>query len=150
MTDSEKLLIESMKSMLDTKIQLGLKPDEKAENDNNPKMRDVGYLHGHINEMFSNKAANLVHHTGVCAAFSKIHSYKYLDDETFTEALSRELTAQGIPASERKKALEIIPEIIKEVSEDTDEWAEADFGFNPNLQDIMRIPHQFEDEEENA
>lgn len=143
MTEAEKVLVESIKSMLDTKAKLGLKPDEKADNDNNPKMRGMGYLDGHINEMFAHKAAELVHHTAVCASFTKVHSYKYIEDESFTEAMNKEMTAQGIPAAERRKALEFIPALIEELQEDGD-WAEADFGFHPDLDEVMKIPDQFD------
>lgn len=145
MTKDEKVLVECIKSMLDSKAKLGLTPDEKADDDNNPKMRGMAYLEGHINETFASKAAELVHHTGVCAAFNKVHKYKYIEDETFTEAMNKEMTAQGIPASERKKALEFIPSIIEELQEDGD-WAEADFGFHPDLDEVMKMPTQFEDE----
>lgn len=145
MTEPEKLLVESFKSMLDDKVKLGLHPDEKAENDNKPSMRGIQYLHGHINEMFAHKAAALVHHTGVCAAFSKVHSYKYLDDETFLEAMNKEMTAQGIPAGERKKAMEYVPSILEELQEDGD-WCEADFGFHPDLEDVMKFPGQDDDQ----
>jgi hypothetical protein len=106
----------------------------------------MAYLHGQIDEMFALKATELTHHTGICASFNKVHSYKYLDDETFAEAMDKEMTAQGIPAAERRKALDFIPKIIKELSEEQAAWAERDFGFNHDLDAITQLiqPQQYE------
>lgn len=147
MDPNEKLLVEAVESFLSGQAKLGLKPDEKADNDNDPKARGPEYLHGQIDEMFAHKAAELTHHTGVCAAFSKVHNYKYLDDSTFSEAMDKEMTAQGIPAAERKTALEFIPSIIKELAEESEQWCEKDFGFNQNLDEIIEVsqPKQYEE-----
>ncbi len=144
--NNEQLLVEAVKSFLDDHASLGLKPDDKADNDNNPKMRGFEYLHGQIDELFAHKAAELTHYTGICAAFTKIHNYKYLDDSSFCEAMNKEMTAQGIPADERKKALDFIPKIIKELQEEKSAWSEQDFGFNQNLDEIIDVsqPKQYE------
>lgn len=136
----EAVLLEAIKSMLRDDTKLGLSSHEKdpyiksfnAE-------RGLEYLHEHINEMFSLKAAELTHAESVCQAFGKVHSYKYLDDPSFSTAMEKEMVAQAVPAVERDKALGFIPSIIKELREDQKEWAEKDSGFNPNLSEIKDV-----------
>jgi len=138
LNDNERLLVEAVKSMLSQDAQLGLSihaNDPYAGQD----WRGLEYLHGHINEMFLVKAAELVHAEGVCQAFGKVHSYKYLDDPTFSTAMEKEMVAQAIPAEERNKALGFIPKIIEELKEDQREWAEKDSGFNPKLDEIKEM-----------
>ena len=149
MTDNERTLTEALKSFLQTEPKLGLsgtKAEKDDYSDNNPMMRGFEHLHGQIDEMFAHKAAELTHYTGICSSFTKVHSYKYLNDSTFQEAMDKEMTAQGIPASERKKAIGFIPSIIKELAEEQGEWAEADFGFHPHLDEIIEVsqPKQYE------
>lgn len=149
MKDTEKTLVEAVQSFFGSKANLGLPKEKPAKDDwsdNNPALRGLEYLHGQIDEMFAHKAAELVHHTGICASFSKVHSYKYLNDDTFGEAMDKEMTAQGIPAAERRKALEFIPAIIKELKEEQAEWAEKDFGM-VNMDDMIEVsnPEQYED-----
>lgn len=145
---NEQLLLEAVKSMLSHDAKLGLSihdKDEYKEHD----WRGLEYLHEHINEMFLVKAADLTHAEGVCQAFNKVHSYKYLDDPSFSTAMEKEMVAQAIPANERAKALNFIPKIIKELKEDQKEWAEKDSGFNPLLDEIKELskpeqPNEFE------
>lgn len=146
MHTTEVLLVEAIQSFLGNKAKLGLKPDNAADDDNNPKARGFEYLHGQIDEMFAHKAAELTHHTGICASFSKVHSYKYLDDTAFAEAIDKEMVAQGIPAAERRQALDFIPAIIKELRDEKSEWSEKDFGM-VNMDDIIEVsnPVQYED-----
>lgn len=149
LTDNERTLVEAVKSMLDGKPALGLPdPDPDSFDDNNPELRGFEYLHGQINEMFRLKAAELTHFEGVCAAFSKVHNYKYLDDNTFSEAMDKEMVSQGIPRDERTQAIEFLPKIIEELKEESTEWAERDFGFHPNLDELREVsqPQQYEDQ----
>ncbi len=76
-----------------------------------------------------------------------MHNYKYLDDTTFVEAFDAELASQGVPTNERQKAAKLIPTIIKELSEESAQWSERDYGYNPNLDEIIDIsqPAQYED-----
>lgn len=132
------LVLEAIKSLLDQDEKLGLSVHDKdpyAKQD----WRGLEYLHNDINDMFQVKAAELVHSDGVCQAFAKVHSYKYLDDPTFATAMEKEMVAQGIPAEERSKALGFIPKIIDELKEDQNEWAEKDSGFNPKLDEVQDV-----------
>lgn len=137
MNKNEKLLVEAVKTMLqhDAKLGLSIHKNDKYNKLFNAE-RGMEHMHGHINEMFQLKAAELVHAEGVCQAFHKVHSYKYLDDPSFLTAMEKELVAQAVPAVERAKALGFVPNIIEELSAESKEWAEKDSGFNPELEEV--------------
>lgn len=144
MTEAEALLLEALKSYLDDKAQLGL-ASHKEELEDTQLESTVAYLHGHINEMFAHKAAELTHYDGVKRAFSKIHGYKYVTDPGFVPAMEKEMIAQGIPGEERAKATGFVPKIIEELGHDK-MWSEQDFGYHPDLKEIMEIcqPEQYD------
>jgi len=70
------------------------------------------------------KAVDSICHTGVKdsndffdainAAFYKVHSYKFLEDETFEEALVSELESQGIPHEDIEIAVNALEKVRKE------------------------------------
>jgi len=137
LTHDEAILAESIENMLQQDAKLGLKIHDTMDTNLGETERGYEYLHGNISEMFALKAAELTHSEGVCQAFRKVHSYKYLDDPKFQTAMKKEMVAQAIPAEERSKALEFVPAIISELKNDQAEWAEKDFGFNPKLNEIQ-------------
>jgi hypothetical protein len=49
------------------------------------------------------------------------------------------MVAQAVPAAERDKAMEFIPSIIEELREEQTEWAEKDSGFNPGMDEIIKV-----------
>lgn len=134
--DNEKLLVEAIDNMLQQDAKLGLSIHNKDQELLGSTERGYEYLHGQIDEMFALKASELTHAEGVCQSFKKAHSYKYLDDPSFKTAMMKEMVAQAIPAEERKKALDFIPKIIKELKTEQKEWAEKDFGLSPALDEI--------------
>ena len=137
MNADEKLLVEAIDTKLRHSIELGLQDlpkDYKEEEEHS-----FQYLHEQINALFESKAAGLTHFDGVCAAFKKVHNYKYVTDPTFLVAVEKEMTAQGIPAEERGKALDYVPAIIEQMKKEGKEWDERDAGFHPNLDEIMEV-----------
>lgn len=136
LTKTEKMLCEAVDTMLQHDAKLGLKMHDSTDKRLGETERGLEYLHGQIDDMFYLKAAELVHAEGVCQAFNKVHSYKYLDDPSFKTAMEKEMVAQAIPAEDRSKAVEFIPSIISELKSEQAEWAEKDFGFNPALDEI--------------
>jgi len=136
-TEDERTLLESIKTMLQHDAQLGLKMHSSDHEQSGRAERGYEYLHNQIDEMFALKAAELNHANGVCQSFTKVHSYKYLDDPTFLTAMEKEMVAQAVPAEERAKAAKFVPSIIKELKDDQAEWAEKDFGFNPKMDEII-------------
>lgn len=136
---AERMVAEAVETMLQQDAKLGLKMHDSTDTRLGETERGLEYLHGQIDEMFALKAAELIHADGVCQAFQKTHSYKYLDDPSFKTAMKKEMVAQAVPAEDREKALGFIPAIIKELKEDQKEWAEKDFGFNPALDEIKEM-----------
>jgi hypothetical protein len=141
MKPEENVICEAIDTYLQDKAQLGVPepPSDKKDEDSH----SFQFLHEHINELFATKAADLTHYDGACAAFRKVHNYKYVTDPTFHGAVKKEMSAQAIPESEQKKALDLIPKIIEEVSDDKDAWSEQDAGFHPNLNEVMETSTKF-------
>ena len=133
---SEQVVCEAIDTMLRHKVALGLQ--DLPEDAQKEEEHSFQYLHEQINEMFAIKAAGLTHHDGACAAFRKVHNYKYITDPTFHRSVSEEMKAQGIPANECKQVLEYIPAIINKIK-DGDEWSERDAGYHPNLDEIIKV-----------
>lgn len=133
--DNEQQLVQAISGYLAEEMELGLGLDDEDTDGE----RGFQHLHSQIHDMFSNKTAELTHSTAINAAFAKVHGYKYIDDDTFCNALNKELTAQGIPANEREKACGFIESIIKQLRNEGQQWAEKDSGFNPNLDEVMDI-----------
>jgi len=144
LNEQEKMLAEAIDSMLQQDAKLGLSIHD--EEDFKPSERGYEYLHNQIDDMFAIKAAELNHYTGVKQAFSKVHNYKYIDDPSFKTAMKKEMVAQGIPEAERNKAISFIDEVIDDVESD-EEWAEKDFGFHPELDEVMSMPDELMDGE---
>lgn len=132
----EKMILEAVSTMLQQDAKLGLSIHDKDHKLAGSVERGYEYLHNQIDEMFHLKAAGFTHSEGVCAAFKKVHSYKWIDDPSFATAMKKEMTAQGIPKEEREKALALVPKIMEEVETEQSEWAEKDAGFNPNMREI--------------
>lgn len=134
MNKKEKTLTEAVETFLQHKAQLGLQePDWEEES------HTFQFMHEQINDLYRLKTSDTTHHTGICAAFRKVHDYKYVTDPTFREALHKELTAQAVPAEELEKALDMVNTVIEEIKEENKNWNEKDAGFNPNLDEIIEV-----------
>jgi len=133
----EKMLLEAVQNMLQQDVMLGLSIHKNTDDEAYLSAeRGYEYLHNQIDEMFSLRAADITHTDGVCQAFHKVHSYKYLDDPSFETAMQKEMVAQGVPKEERAQAISWIPKIIEELKEEQSEWSEKDFGFHPQLDEV--------------
>jgi len=139
LTNIEKLFVEALDTMLQQDPKLGLSIHDETLENSGFSERGYEYLHEQINQMFAVKAAELLHSDGVNQAFSKVHGYKYLDDPSFKTAMEKEMVAQGIPSEERMKAAGFVPNIIEELKEDQESWAEKDAGFSPRLDEIKEM-----------
>lgn len=132
----EQLLIEELKSLLDGKVDLGLsvhKKDNILDTSNAFQL-----LHENINQQFHLDTTDLPHHDGICAAFTKVHSYKYLDDPKFIEDLRKEFTGQAIPAEEMTAALAIVEKIRNKIASGKNkEFQEKDAGWHPELDEVL-------------
>lgn len=129
LTENEKLLIEAFRGALNSEEPIGLGTHKQELDRLNTQEGGAGYLHNQIDEMFHHKTADLDHHTGICAAFAKAHSYKYIDDPHFTTIMDREMAAQAIPKEQRSKACKIVSEIKEELRNEHHLWSERDAGW---------------------
>ena len=135
MYKAEILLTEAIKTYLQDKVKLGLqKPTDEynLEAENGPQ-----HMHEYITDAFAIKAADLVHFEGVCRAFNKVHSYKYITDPHFIMAFEQEMTSAGIPGIERQKASKLVEKTIKEAN-NKDGWCEQDEGWHPDMDEIIK------------
>jgi len=142
----ENVIVEAIATWLQHDAKLGLRDHLAQQEKLGATERGFEYLHGQIDELFALKAAELTYCESACQAFNKVHCYKYVDDPTFLRAMDKELTAQGIPAEERRKALILVPTIIEQLMTEQQAWHEADFGLNPNMDEIRDIsqPQQYQ------
>ncbi len=150
LNDDEKLVLEAFETLLSQDAELGLSVHDYSKDS---LERGFEYLHNHIDDMFHMKSAELSHTDGINAAFSKVHSYKYIDDPKFATAMQKEMVAQGIPADEREKAVAFLDDIINELKEEQQEWAEKDSGFNPEIEEVTSMPevnNEFEIEDDDG
>ena len=153
LSEDERLAIEGIKALLNEDVRLGLAiHDKDPYNKEFDAERGMQHLHGNIQDLYRVKAAKLPHSDGVCAAFTKVHGYKYIDDTTFKTAMMKEMVAQGIPEDVRNKAIDLIDDVIKELLDD-DILAEKDSGFNPNLDEVIKVsqpeqPSEFDIEDD--
>jgi hypothetical protein len=139
MSKADRMLVEAIDGMLQQDAKLGLAYHDQSTPEAKQDWRGYQYLHEQIDDMFTLKAAELLHAESVTAAFRKVHGYKYLEDWTFLPAMDREMIAKAVPVSERRKAMEFIPQIAEELRSEQQVWAEKDAGFNPRLDEIRKL-----------
>lgn len=146
MTENERILVEAVKTMLDGDFKVGLDVNDDPNADEN-RLRGTQYLHQYVDGLFRHKAldAKLTHVESICAAFSKIHSYRYVTDHSFGSVLMKELRSMGVPRAEQDKTVELVEEVRKDLDNDL-ALDEAGYGFNPNLDEIFDAckPDQYE------
>jgi len=135
LNEIEKCIVESVKNMLDndTKLGLSIHTDEKTKDSE----RGTEHIHNTINDMFAVKTASFTYADAIRSAFTKVHSYKYVDDPGFKTALKKEFTAMGIPKDECEKALDTVDKVQTELNDDN--YHEKDYGFNPNMDEINDV-----------
>ena len=133
---NEQLVCEAINTMLQHKAKLGL---DDANDFKNEESHSSQFAYEYADDLFAIKSASLTHHDGVCAAFGKVHGYMHITDPLFPRAMEHEMRSQGIPKNEQDKALDYIPQIIKELDVDN----EQDLGWNPKLDEIVNMsrPH---------
>jgi hypothetical protein len=123
-------LVEAIGNMFhDTASRLGLLKDQIPETSHNAE-----FQWNTIEAMFALKVTDSPFFESLTAAFRDIHSYKYLDDQTFEIALRKRLTATGTPTEEIEKAVKTITEIRKELGGEN--FQEKQAGWHPNLDKI--------------
>jgi len=134
LNNDEKYLLEAVKNVLDAKALGLLSGDNKHKETSHFQQ----FQHEDIQSMMLLKVNKSPFATAIMAAFAKNHSYKYLDDPTFTEGFVRDMKAMAIPANEQQKAVDATSDIIQELSKDGFS-AERDFGWNPKMDKLVDL-----------
>lgn len=131
MNQNEKLLLEAVSNLFQNKeSKLGI----VTHKENSHMMQ---FQREMIEDMFSLKFVKSNFHEDLTGAFRDIHSYKYLDDPTFSIALNKRLTARGIPTEEIQKAIKAVEEIKEELGGKT--FQEKEAGWHPNMDQIVDV-----------
>lgn len=129
MTQIEVVLLEAIQSLFqNNRSKLGIVPPRHTE-----VSHRIQFQYENIRDMFSLKAIDSEFHESLVSSFYNIHSYKFINDPTFPVALEKQMSAQGIPLEERKKALKYVREIIEEIGD------ERAAGWHPELDEITNI-----------
>lgn len=132
MSVNEKMLAEAIASMFGDMASLGISP---TKNDDVSHLSQFKYED--INELFASKITKLVHFEPICAAFRKVHSYKYIDDPLFSVAFEHNLKSMAVPANEmaasQKAWLKMVEELMDEIGD------ERSAGFHPDLDEIQKV-----------
>jgi len=84
----------------------------------------------------------------VSSAFYDIHSYRFIEDHKFNEALILRLKSIGVPKQQIQIALDTIQETIDQIKKDRkipkgEEFDERSAGWHKNLKAIMAASQQF-------
>jgi len=126
---AEKMLVEAIGGLFQNDENvLGMVPHEE-------RSHFFEYQWNGIEDVFALKTAKSNFHEELTGAFRDIHSYKYLDDPTFSIALEKRLTARGVPTEEIKEALKYYEEVKEELLKEN--FQEKSAGWNPNLDEIL-------------
>ena len=103
------------------------------------------FQHETVEQEFRLQMMESSYYDGICGAFNKIHSHKYLNDPTFALSFKKEMSGQGIPEEDQSKAIDAVSEVLKSVvGEDN---GEKDAGWNPYMDGIVKVskPEQLEE-----
>ena len=131
MNQTEILLLEAISNLFrNDETKLGIVPHKEHSH-------ILQFQRETIEDMFSLKMNESNFHEDLSGAFRDIHSYKYLDDPTFAIALTKRLTARGIPTEEITKALKVIENIKEELG--GKDFQEKQFGWHPNMDQIVDV-----------
>lgn len=137
----ELMLIEGIKNALGD-AALGVDAHKKDQNDD--RSHTFTFLHEEIEQEYRLATINLEHQDSICSAFSKIHSYRYLDDPKFALPFKKEMLSRGVPLEEQDAALKAVDKIKDKILK---EAGEKDAGWHPDLDRIIEIsqPAQIEE-----
>jgi hypothetical protein len=136
LTTIEKTLVEAIGNIFkNNESTLGIVPHKEISH-------GFEFQWNGIEDMFAIKTAKSTFHEELTSAFRDIHSYKYLDDPTFTIALKKRLTARGIPTEEVNNAILYCKEIIETIQKE--DFQEKQSGWHPNIDEIADMTRNAE------
>lgn len=120
----EKLLVESIKNILDQDELGRIEGGVEEESSHNTQFQWENILHSYA---LATKDSDFF--DSLNSTFYKIHSYKWINDSTFEEALASDLESQGIPHKDINLALDALDKVRSEYLKDNNEnsigWSEV-------------------------
>jgi len=131
----EKLLVESMKNLLD---QDGLGVVDGGVDEEH--VHNVQFQWEDILNSFAIAIKDSDFFDTLNSAFYKVHTYKWINDSTFEEALVSELESQGTPHDEIDAALEALEKVRKEYLSNGEN--ENSVGWPENMKDIKKVTQE--------
>jgi hypothetical protein len=143
--EEEKQALDSIRQMLNEDVELGL-----SKHKDDPYIRQFDGEHGfQFNQgKMSQKFMDMIDgkfgafQNAVQQAYANTKSYKYLDDPSFLTAMNNELVSQAVPARICAEVAKIYDKLYTSFKGSDAEYAERDSGFNPDLDEVVRIPDQ--------
>lgn len=136
---TEKMVAEAIGNLFrNNDNALGIEPKEEISH-------NFEFQWNGIEDMFALKTAKSVFHEELTGAFRDIHSYKYLDDPTFDIALTKRLTARGIPTEEIENAKQYRQDILEELKKQN--FQEKEAGWHPHLDKVLDTTRNAHDRE---
>lgn len=134
----EKMLVETMKNLLDQddlgRVEDGLK-DEHAHH--------VQFQWEDILNSYALAVKDSDFFDSLNSSFYKVHSYKWLNDDTFEESLVSELESQGIPHKDIEDAVKALEKVRKEYLKGNNENA---VGWPEDMEGIKQVTQDPHDE----
>lgn len=130
LSKQESLILESVSNWLQDATVTADDKDKSEE-----RAHTFTFQHEDVEQQFRLHMVESSFYDGICGAFNKVHSHKYLDDPTFALSFKKEMSGQGIPEEDQAKAINAVSEVLKSVvGEDN---GEKDAGWNPDLDKIV-------------
>lgn len=124
LSELEQNLFESMSNMLESNAKLGLAYTEEDEEDANT----LNFMHETIKQEMHLKTAGMDHADSINSAFSRVHSFRHINNRRFPIAFNSEMKSMAVPEKDRKKALELVEEIVNGL--DLEDTEEQDHGYH--------------------
>lgn len=130
----EKMLVETIKSLLD-QDDLG-----RVDHDDTEHSHNTQFQWEDIQDSFAVNIKDSDFFDAINTAFYKVHTYKWIEDEKFENALVDNLESMGIPHEEIEKAIEALEKVRKEYLKDTGNEAAA--GWSDNMEGLKQVTQE--------
>lgn len=131
----EKLLVETMKNLLDQDDLGRVEGGADQEHSHN-----VQFQWEDILDSFALAVKKSDFFNPINSAFYKVHSYKWLNDSTFEEALTSELESQGVPHEDIELSLKALEKVRKEYLKDNKN--ENGVGWPEDMKGIKQVTQE--------
>lgn len=81
------------------------------------------------------------------SAFAKVHAYKYINDDTFYDAIRGELKSQGITGEVLKDVISVLDDLRKKYDTEHPDDRENMVGWASNLDDVAKSTQEYSNDQ---